>query len=39
LGWAALQAGLTVSPAQALSVYLRDDAWKKLEAQRALKGS
>lgn len=39
LGWAALQAGLTVSAAQALPVYLRDDAWKKLEAQRALKGS
>jgi hypothetical protein len=28
-----------VSAAQALPVYLRDDAWKKLEAQRALKGS
>lgn len=34
LGWQALQHGQTVSAEQALPVYLRDDAWKKLDAQR-----
>ncbi|MEC7119075.1 MAG: tRNA (adenosine(37)-N6)-threonylcarbamoyltransferase complex dimerization subunit type 1 TsaB, partial [Pseudomonadota bacterium] len=33
LGWAALQAGQTVSAADALPVYLRDDAWKKIADQ------
>ncbi len=33
LGWYALQRGATVSAAEALPVYLRDDAWKKLDQQ------
>jgi tRNA threonylcarbamoyladenosine biosynthesis protein TsaB len=36
LGWQALQLGQTVSAAQALPVYLRDDAWKKLDQQRKI---
>jgi tRNA threonylcarbamoyladenosine biosynthesis protein TsaB len=36
LGWAALQSGQTVSAAEALPVYLRDDAWKKLDQQRKI---
>lgn len=35
LGWAAWQQGQAVNAAQALPVYLRDDAWKKIDAQRA----
>jgi tRNA threonylcarbamoyladenosine biosynthesis protein TsaB len=35
LALAALRAGQTVAAADALPVYLRDDAWKKLDAQRA----
>lgn len=34
LGWLALGAGLTVPASQALPVYLRDNAWKKLADQR-----
>ncbi len=33
LAWPMLQAGQTVTPDQALPVYLRDDAWKKLDQQ------
>jgi len=33
LGWSAFQRGETVDAAQALPVYLRDDAWKKLDQQ------
>jgi len=36
LGWNALQRGQTVSAAEALPVYLRDDAWKKLDQQRKI---
>jgi tRNA threonylcarbamoyladenosine biosynthesis protein TsaB len=36
LGWHALQRGQTVSAAEALPVYLRDDAWKKLDQQRKI---
>ncbi len=36
LGWDALQRGQTVSAAEALPVYLRDDAWKKLDQQRKI---
>ena len=36
LGWDALQCGQTVSAAEALPVYLRDDAWKKLDQQRKI---
>ena len=35
LAIAMLRIGQTVSAAEALPVYLRDDAWKKLDAQRA----
>lgn len=35
LGYAAFKAGQAVSAAQALPVYLRDNAWKKIAAQRA----
>ena len=35
IGWMLLQAGKTVTANQALPVYLRDNAWKKLEVQRA----
>jgi len=33
LAWPMLQAGQTVTPDQALPVYLRDDAWRKLDQQ------
>jgi len=36
LGWQALQQGQTVTAAEALPVYLRDDAWKKLDQQRKI---
>jgi tRNA threonylcarbamoyladenosine biosynthesis protein TsaB len=36
LGWHALQLGQTVSAAEALPVYLREDAWKKLDQQRKI---
>lgn len=36
LGWHALQQGQTVSATEALPVYLRDDAWKKLDQQRKI---
>lgn len=36
LGWRALQQELTVTAAEALPVYLRDDAWKKLDQQRKI---
>lgn len=36
LGWQALQRGQTVAAAEALPVYLRDDAWKKLDQQRKI---
>jgi tRNA threonylcarbamoyladenosine biosynthesis protein TsaB len=36
LGWQALQLGQTVAAAEALPVYLRDDAWKKLDQQRKI---
>lgn len=36
LGWQALQHGQTVAAAEALPVYLRDDAWKKLDQQRKI---
>ena len=36
LGWHALQQGQTVTAAEALPVYLRDDAWKKLDQQRKI---
>ncbi len=36
LGWNALQQGNTVIAAEALPVYLRDDAWKKLDQQRKI---
>jgi tRNA threonylcarbamoyladenosine biosynthesis protein TsaB len=35
LGWVQWQAGLALPAHQALPVYLRDDAWKKIDAQRA----
>jgi tRNA threonylcarbamoyladenosine biosynthesis protein TsaB len=36
LGWNALQQGKTLSAKEALPVYLRDDAWKKLDQQRKI---
>ncbi len=36
LGWQALQRGQTVTAVEALPVYLRDDAWKKLDQQRKM---
>lgn len=36
LGWQAFQLGQTVTAAEALPVYLRDDAWKKLDQQRKI---
>lgn len=36
LGWQALQYGQTLTAAEALPFYLRDDAWKKLDQQRKI---